>query len=150
MFTLLPFAISETSPLRQAIDQADTIELMYADRVISFEFAVLNYRAPRQSHYRYKLEGFDDWTEVGSTQRLVIYTELRIADVGQGFDPATTRRYSRLGLISIDERVRLVQGSVHIVPEPRRGTELRVRVPLHACESTPLEEEHAPRKSTVS
>jgi ligand-binding sensor domain-containing protein/signal transduction histidine kinase len=72
-----PVAIGETAPLRQAIDQADTIELTYADRVISFEFSLLNYRAPRQSRYRYKLEGFDDdWTEVGSTQRLVTYTNL--------------------------------------------------------------------------
>jgi signal transduction histidine kinase len=72
-----PVAIGETSPLRQAIDHADTIELTYADRVISFEFAALSYRAPRQSRYRYKLEGFDDdWTEVGSTQRLVTYTNL--------------------------------------------------------------------------
>ena len=72
-----PVAIGATSPLRQAIDQADTIELTYADRVISFEFAALNYRAPRQSRYRYKLEGFDnDWTEAGSTQRLVTYTNL--------------------------------------------------------------------------
>ena len=70
-----PVVIGETSPLRQTIDQADTIELTYADRVISFEFAALSYRAPRQSRYRYKLEGFDnDWTEVGSTQRLVTYT----------------------------------------------------------------------------
>src|SRR5262249_58418944 len=67
----------ETSPLRQAIDQTDTITLTYADRVMSFEFAALSYRAPRQSRYRYMLEGFDDgWTEVGSTQRLVTYTNL--------------------------------------------------------------------------
>jgi signal transduction histidine kinase/ligand-binding sensor domain-containing protein len=72
-----PVAIGATSPLRQAVDQTDTIALTYADRVISFEFAALNYRAPRQSRYRYKLEGFDDdWTEVGSTQRLVTYTNL--------------------------------------------------------------------------
>jgi signal transduction histidine kinase len=37
----------------------------------------LNYRAPRQTRYRYKLEGFDtDWITVGSTQRLVTYTNL--------------------------------------------------------------------------
>jgi signal transduction histidine kinase/ligand-binding sensor domain-containing protein len=72
-----PVAIGETSPLRQAIDQTDTIQLTYADRVISIEFAALNYRAPRQTRYRYRLEGFDDnWTEVGSTQRLVTYTNL--------------------------------------------------------------------------
>ena len=68
---------------------------------------------------------------------------------GQGFDLATGRRHGGLGLISIDERVRLVQGSVHIVTEPRRGTELRVLVPLHAWKGTPLEEANAPRKSAV-
>jgi two-component system sensor histidine kinase UhpB len=75
--------------------------------------------------------------------------ELRIADDGQGFDLAAARLHGGLGLISIDERVRLLQGGVQIVTEPRRGTELRVRVPLHACEGTPLEEENAPRKSAV-
>src|SRR5262249_61882812 len=67
----------ETAPRPQAIDQHDTITLTYADRVISFEFAALSYRTPRQSRYRYMREGFDDaWTEVGSTQRLVTYTNL--------------------------------------------------------------------------
>jgi signal transduction histidine kinase len=75
--------------------------------------------------------------------------ELRIADDGQGFDLTAARRRGGLGLISIDERVRLVQGGVHIVTEPRRGTELRVRVPLHACEGIPLEEKNAPRESAV-
>jgi hypothetical protein len=72
-----PVAIGTTSPLRQAIDQTDTLTLTYADRVISFEFAALGYRAPLQNRYRYTLEGFDnDWTEVGSMQRLVTYTNL--------------------------------------------------------------------------
>lgn len=75
--------------------------------------------------------------------------ELRIADDGLGFDLAAVRRRGGLGLISIDERVRLVQRIVHIVTEPRRGTELRVRVPLHVSEETPLEEEDAPSKSAV-
>ena len=88
-------------------------------------------------------------TEVGSTQRLVTYTELWIADDEQRFDLTAARRYGRLGLISIDERVRLVHGGVHIVTEPRRGTELRVQVPLHAYEGTPQEEEDAPSKSAI-
>ena len=72
-----PVAIGESSPLHQTIDQTDSIALTYADRMISFEFAALNYRAPRQTRYRYRLEGFDkDWIEVGSTQRLVTYTNL--------------------------------------------------------------------------
>jgi ligand-binding sensor domain-containing protein/signal transduction histidine kinase len=72
-----PVPIGDRSPLQQAIDQTSSITLTYADRVISFEFAALNYRGPRQTRYRYRLEGFDDeWIEAGSTQRLVTYTNL--------------------------------------------------------------------------
>ena len=54
-----------------------TLTLSYLDRVISFEFAALNYIAPQKNRYRYKLEGFDKgWTEVGSDRRLVTYTNL--------------------------------------------------------------------------
>ena len=87
--------------------------------------------------------------EVALTRRDDIL-ELRVADDGQGFDLAAARRRGGLGLISIDERVRLVQGGVRIVTAPRRGTELRVQVPLHVCEGTPLEDEDASRNSTVS
>jgi PAS domain S-box-containing protein len=55
--------------------------------------------------------------------------ELTVADDGRGFDRTATRRAGGLGLLSLDERVRLVGGSVRIDTEPRRGTTLRVRVP---------------------
>jgi len=72
-----PVPIADDSPLKQALDQADTIELTYADRVVSFEFAALSYRAPGQNHYRYMLEGFDKgWAEVDATRRQVTYTNL--------------------------------------------------------------------------
>jgi signal transduction histidine kinase len=72
-----PVRVGERSALHQTIDQTSSIALTYADRVISFEFSSLNYRAPRESRYRYKLEGFDDdWIVVDSTQRLVTYTNL--------------------------------------------------------------------------
>ena len=56
--------------------------------------------------------------------------ELVIADDGQGFDLDEARHLGGLGLISLDERVRLVGGSLTISTEPQRGTEMRVRVPL--------------------
>jgi two-component system sensor histidine kinase UhpB len=55
--------------------------------------------------------------------------ELTVADDGQGFDPAAARRGGGLGLISLDERVRLVRGTVELDTQPGRGTQLRVRVP---------------------
>jgi hypothetical protein len=72
-----PVPIGDSSALHQAIDRTDTIDLTYADRVVSFEFAALSYREPRQNRYRYKLEGFDrEWTEVDATRRLITYTNL--------------------------------------------------------------------------
>ena len=72
-----PVPIGGGSVLRQAIDETPALVLSYLDRVISFEFAALNYIAPQKNRYRYTLEGFDKgWTEVGSDRRLVTYTNL--------------------------------------------------------------------------
>jgi PAS domain S-box-containing protein len=65
------------SPLRQVIQETDKITLSYQQSVFSFEFAALNYRAPRKNQYAYKLEGFDeDWNYVGSDRRFATYTNL--------------------------------------------------------------------------
>jgi PAS domain S-box-containing protein len=55
---------------------------------------------------------------------------LTVTDDGIGFDVREARRAGGLGLISIDERVRLLKGSVVIQSRPKQGTELRVRIPL--------------------
>ena len=55
--------------------------------------------------------------------------ELHIADDGKEFDESAARRRGGLGLTSIDERVRLVGGTVHVDTSPGRGTRISVRVP---------------------
>jgi signal transduction histidine kinase len=55
---------------------------------------------------------------------------LTVADDGRGFDIAEVRRRHGLGLISLDERVRLVGGRLTIDSQSERGTELRIVVPL--------------------
>ena len=65
--------------------------------------------------------------------------ELSVSDDGRGFDLAEARRAGGLGLISLDERVRLVRGNVRIDTRPQRGTELRVRVPLGEPDHAPCE-----------
>ena len=53
--------------------------------------------------------------------------QLTIADDGHGFDLAGTRaRPGGLGLVSIDERVRLLRGGVSIDTHPRGGTRMRI------------------------
>ena len=56
--------------------------------------------------------------------------ELVIADDGQGFNLAEAGGLGGLGLISLDERVRLIGGSLTINTEPQHGTEVRVQIPL--------------------
>ncbi len=76
-----PVEITEDGVLSQAVAFTDQLLLPHNTRVISFEFAALNYRAPEKNRYRYMLEGFDeDWTEVGADQRLVTYTNLDPGD----------------------------------------------------------------------
>lgn len=53
--------------------------------------------------------------------------DLDVADDGRGFD--TELPHGGLGLISIDERVRLVNGVVRLDTAPGQGTRLSVRIP---------------------
>ena len=54
----------------------DGIEISYQDDNISFEFAALDFAAPEQNRYSYKLEGFDrEWIDLGHRRR-VTYTDL--------------------------------------------------------------------------
>jgi PAS domain S-box-containing protein len=72
-----PVRIGPGSVLEKSALQTEAVELSYLNRVLTFEFSALNYRAPQENRYRYMLEGFDTgWTEVGSDKRRVTYTNL--------------------------------------------------------------------------
>jgi signal transduction histidine kinase len=59
---------------------------------------------------------------------------LAITDNGSGFDQASARSRRGLGLLSLDERARLVGGRFSISSKPQRGTELRIVVPIIEAE----------------
>jgi len=59
------------------------------------------------------------------------HVELRVGDDGVGF-MAGARTHAGLGLRSIDERVRLTGGSVHVESRPGSGTRVLVRIPVAA------------------
>jgi PAS domain S-box-containing protein len=61
---------------------------------------------------------------------------LTIRDSGVGFDPQFARETQGLGLITMQERVRMVNGTISITSRPQSGTEISVRVPLSAGEQT--------------
>jgi two-component system sensor histidine kinase UhpB len=60
---------------------------------------------------------------------------LTVTDDGQGFDVAAARRNDGIGLVSMEERSRLVQGQVSIRSQRGNGTTITVRVPAHVADN---------------
>ncbi|MBT8100116.1 MAG: diguanylate cyclase, partial [Gammaproteobacteria bacterium] len=57
-------------------EESESIEISWKDDVVAFDFAVMDYVAPAQNRFQYKLEGFDrDWIDLGNRNR-VTYTDL--------------------------------------------------------------------------
>ena len=57
---------------------------------------------------------------------------LLIEDMGDGFQVEEARGRGGLGLVSMEERVRLVNGEFSIRSQPGKGTEIEVHVPLNS------------------
>jgi PAS domain S-box-containing protein len=57
---------------------------------------------------------------------------LRVSDSGKGFDVESAMQGKGLGLTSMRERVRLVNGTIAIESKPMGGTTIEVRVPLES------------------
>jgi len=80
-------------------------------------------------------------------QRDLHCVRLRIEDNGRGFDkgsvlgPGTTR--TGIGLTSIDERVRMLGGSLEIRTGPGQGTSLQLEIPLHEAAGVAPANSHA-------
>ena len=56
--------------------------------------------------------------------------ELTVRDSGIGFDPEEAMKGRGLGLTSIRERLKLVNGNLSIDSQPQHGTTIQARVPL--------------------
>jgi signal transduction histidine kinase len=56
--------------------------------------------------------------------------ELTVSDSGIGFDPEDATKGNGLGLISIRERLKLVNGKLFIDSQSQCGTTILARVPL--------------------
>jgi len=55
---------------------------------------------------------------------------LTVRDSGVGFDPEAAKKSRGLGLISMEERLKLLTGTLSIDSQPKRGTTIHARVPL--------------------
>lgn len=77
-----PVALTGVSILNQPLqsvspyEQLGQLQLGYRDQVVTFDFAALDFAAPHENRYRYRLEGFDaDWVNAGA-RRSATYTRL--------------------------------------------------------------------------
>jgi PAS domain S-box-containing protein len=89
------------------------------------------------SLYRIVQEGLNNIAKHACAHRVAVSLNeseeglhLSVKDDGIGFDAAEVRKKPGLGLSSIRERVRLVQGRHRITSEPEKGTTIEVTVPL--------------------
>jgi signal transduction histidine kinase/ligand-binding sensor domain-containing protein len=72
-----PVPVGGDSVLQTSLLDTRELVLSYRDRILSLEFAALNFSAPQRNRYRYRLEGFEEaWNEVGSDRRFATYTNL--------------------------------------------------------------------------
>jgi two-component system NarL family sensor kinase len=55
---------------------------------------------------------------------------LTIRDSGVGFDREAAKASQGIGLVSMEERLKLVKGTLSIDSQPRLGTTICARVPL--------------------
>ncbi len=80
-----PVILTEFLKFNRPVDldpsaQDAPIPLSYEDSVIGFEFAALDFTAPAQNQYRYRLDGFEtEWNDVGDVRR-VTYTNLEAGE----------------------------------------------------------------------
>jgi PAS domain S-box-containing protein len=86
--------------------------------------------------YRVVQEGLNNIAKHAKAQRVDIAAHavsdtvrLEIRDDGQGFKTAD-KPVKRLGLLGLEERVRLVNGEFAVASEPGRGTVLRAAIPF--------------------
>jgi signal transduction histidine kinase len=63
--------------------------------------------------------------------------QLTVSDLGVGFDQQDVVKRHGLGLISMRERLHLVNGEFSIKSDPGRGTTLNARVPLRVENTVP-------------
>jgi PAS domain S-box-containing protein len=60
---------------------------------------------------------------------------LIVSDLGRGFDIQAAKQGRGLGLITMQERVKLVNGAITIESKPSGGTSIRVTIPLRSEQS---------------
>jgi PAS domain S-box-containing protein len=93
--------------------------------------------------FRILQEGLNNAAKHSAAKRVDVQLEgdsneihLIVSDSGTGFDTEAVIRGLGLGLISMQERVRLVNGTIAVQSKPMRGTTIHARVPFRSERSS--------------
>ncbi len=69
--------MDSTGYLKSSVANLETLKLAYTDKVLTFNFAAVNFSVPSSISYGYMLEGFDkDWVTTTASNRSATYTNL--------------------------------------------------------------------------
>lgn len=66
---------------------------------------------------------------------------LQVTDNGRGFETALAERLGGLGLVSMRERVEMLNGRFNLISEPGSGTTIQVEIPLTMAHDTAEQEQ---------
>lgn len=97
--------------------------------VIPGDVAICIYRVAQESLRNVAKHSGADRAEVVLSVEQETVT-LTVHDDGRGFSPERVSQRGGLGLVSIEERVRVLNGRVELDSEPGRGTTLRAHIPM--------------------
>ncbi|MEM7801405.1 MAG: MBL fold metallo-hydrolase, partial [Chloroflexota bacterium] len=89
-----------------------------------------------QQIYRITEESLNNIVRHAQAKRVELVLEhnsrqilLRIIDDGVGFDPIAEKN-GHFGLVGMRERTELIQGTLDVISQPDRGTEIRIKIPI--------------------
>jgi ligand-binding sensor domain-containing protein/tRNA A-37 threonylcarbamoyl transferase component Bud32 len=73
--------LNKEAPLQIPLSELDHLTLSHHDYIFSFEFSALDYNAPENNRYAYKMENFDrDWVYRDASNRTASYSNLPPGD----------------------------------------------------------------------
>jgi PAS domain S-box-containing protein len=96
---------------------------------IAFEISVCLYRIALEALRNVSRHSYAKSSSVVLEEHEQVLT-MKVVDSGTGFNVEAARRGSGLGLISAEERVSLLQGTLEVVSIPTKGTQLIAKIPL--------------------
>lgn len=123
--------LADDTARMSGVDVAVRLPSGTADRVLDRERAIILFRIAQEALRNVVKHAGATRAEVGveiARDDLI----LSIKDDGRGFDSGDARHAAGLGLISMAERARLVEGHYVLFSSPGGGTTIRVTVPLKA------------------